>query len=571
MIKFYHKLLLLLTTLIVVSFLILGFFVHNSIYTNTMDDQQMRARQSAQLLLAAYREKNEIHAEQLAKQMHVNALLIEDDQVKRSHSQTYPSLDKEKSILLEKLERQSTIYEWNKKSGIYTYGQKENNQILLIRGHSDIVTELQMTFWKYLIFIGMLTLGFIYFIVRYIHRTYIKPINEVSYAASLLSEGNYHIRIPESNVKETKELYHAINVLARRLEKLNHAQKMQRNRLLTTLENIPSAILMIDKKGEVVVANKTYIDMFHNGENVEQRHYEDVLDSNLKKLIVEGFKVEKGIYQQIELHLNDIHQKFFDAACVPILTRKKKRLQGMVIVLHDITALKKLENLRKDFVANVSHELRTPITSIKGFAETLIDGAKNDSDSLEMFLDIILKESNRIQSLVEDLLNLSKIEQNPTLEKHRIDLSQVARDGLSMIQPIADAKQITLVDKIAPHIYAMADEDKLTQVIVNLMTNAVNYSPKNKRVTLRVYNETQQHVIEVIDEGIGIHQNEKYRIFERFYRVDKARSRDSGGTGLGLSITKHIVEAYQGKIEVESEEGNGSMFRVVLPNQVKGK
>lgn len=565
MIKFYHKLLLILTTIIVVSFLILGFFVHNSIHSTAVTHQQKETEQEAKQLLSAYQKQDTKSLKALAQQFETNVLIIDHGKEVAIQTQQLPSVKSHQAELLDELQRASSVYQLDNKSSVYRYAYQQGDTVILMSGHFVMVNDMQLQFWKYLIVTGMITLGFIFFTVRYINRTYIQPINEVSYAAALLSDGHYNIRVPESSVKETKELYVSINVLARRLEKLNHAQKMQRNRLLTTLENIPSAILMIDKQGEVVVANKTYIDMFHNGKNVEHQNYETVLHPKLKELIVEGFKIEKGIYQQIEIHVNDIHQKFFDVACVPILTRKKKRLQGMVIVLHDITALKKLENLRRDFVANVSHELRTPITSIKGFAETLIDGAKDDPASLDMFLDIILKESNRIQSLVEDLLDLSKIEQNATLEKHRIDLSDVARNALSSIQPLADLKEIMLVDDVAPNIFAMADKDKITQVIVNLLTNAVNYSPEAKTVTLRVYSEVHQQIIEVIDEGIGIHPDEKYRIFERFYRVDKARSRDSGGTGLGLSITKHIVEAYQGKIEVTSQEGKGSTFRVILP------
>lgn len=569
MIKFYHKLLLILTTIIVVSFLVLGFFVHNSIYTTAVTHQKKETNQEAKQLIAAYQTGDNAQVKTLAQQFETDVLIIDEDREHAIDVQDQPSLKAHKAQLLNDLKNHTSVYHLDNKKSVYTYGYQQDDVTILMSGHFVMVYDLQLQFWKYLILISMITLGFVYFTVRYINRTYIQPINEASYAAALLSKGHYNVRIPESSVKETKDLYTSINVLARRLEKLNHAQKMQRNRLLTTLENIPSAILMIDKQGEVVVANKTYSDMFHNGENVELQNYEAVLHPTLKALIVEGFKVEKGIYKQIEIHVNDIHQKFFDAACVPILTRKKKRLQGMVIVLHDITALKKLENLRRDFVANVSHELRTPITSIKGFAETLIDGAKDDTASLDMFLDIILKESNRIQSLVEDLLDLSKIEQNAALEKHRIDLSHVARNALSSIQPIAQLKDITLVDDVASDVYAMADEDKITQVIVNLMTNAVNYSAESKTVTLRVYTEANHQVIEVIDEGIGIPPDEKYHIFERFYRVDKARSRDSGGTGLGLSITKHIVEAYQGKIEVQSEEGKGSTFKVTLPGQIK--
>ncbi|MCS4485672.1 two-component system histidine kinase PnpS [Staphylococcus americanisciuri] len=569
MIKFYHKLLLILTTIIVVSFLVLGFFVHHSIYITAVTHQQVESNQEAEALLSAYHAGDNAKLEALSKQFQTSVLIYENGNESLVNPDQQPLLLKHKTQLLNALSQQQSTYQLDNKTNIYMYGFKQGKTCILMSGQFAMVNELQLQFWKYLILIAMITLGLIFFTVRYINRTYIQPINEVSYATALLSDGHYNIRVPESSVKETKELYVSINVLARRLEKLNHAQKMQRNRLLTTLENIPSAILMVDKQGEIVVANKTYSDIFHNGDNVEHQQYESVLHPTLKQLIVEGYKVEKGIYQQIEIHVNDIHQKFFDAACVPILTSKKKRLQGMVIVLHDITALKKLENLRRDFVANVSHELRTPITSIKGFAETLIDGAKDDPASLDMFLEIILKESNRIQSLVEDLLDLSKIEQNATLEKHRIDLTNVARNALSSIKPIADLKSIVLEDCISDNIYTMADEDKMTQVMVNLLTNAVNYSPEYKRVTLRVYSEPHQQVIEVIDQGIGIHPNEKYRIFERFYRVDKARSRDSGGTGLGLSITKHIVEAYQGKIDVVSEEGKGSIFRVILPEQDK--
>lgn len=202
---------------------------------------------------------------------------------------------------------------------------------------------------------------------------------------------------------------------------------------------------------------------------------------------------------------------------------------------------------------------------MKGFTETLLDGAKNDEASLDMFLNIMLKESNRIQSLVNDLLDLSKIEQNTALDKHPINLSQVANNALDLIQPLASEKNIDLIDEIDEHITALADETKMSQVIVNLLSNAVNYSPPDKTITLRVYQNDKHKVIEVIDEGIGIAEEETVRIFERFYRVDKARSRESGGTGLGLSITKHIVEGYQGKIEVESEIGKGSTFRVQLP------
>ncbi|HHU6749490.1 TPA: two-component system histidine kinase PnpS [Staphylococcus pseudintermedius] len=565
MIKFYHKLLIILTTITVVSFLILGFIVHNSIYTETVEYEKKSLLKDAEQILTFYKAGNNQHIQELANHYHSNIKIIESDQTTEFKGERKLSIAERQDSLLRQLNTRNSIYQLDGKQGYYWFGHQQGEIIILITGHFDMVYELQLQFWKYLILVGMIILALIYFTVRYINRTYIQPINEVSYAASLLTEGNFRVRLPESSVKELRELYVTINVLARRLEQLNSEQKIQRNRLVTTLENITSAILMIDKNGKIVIANKTFYEIFNESTNVENQDYAQYLHPTIKQLVVEGFRTEKAMYKQVEISINHIHQKFFDTSCVPILSRTKKSLQGMVIVLHDITQLKKLENLRSEFVANVSHELKTPITSMKGFTETLIDGAKNDEASLDMFLNIILKESNRIQSLVEDLLDLSKIEQNTTLEKHLINLSDVAKSSFSVIQPLANEKSIQLIDQIEPNVTAMADENKISQVIVNLMSNAVNYSPENRTVTLAVYRENQHRVIEVIDQGIGIGEKEKYRIFERFYRVDKARSRDSGGTGLGLSITKHIIEAYQGNIEVASELGKGSRFKVVLP------
>ncbi|MBI5974219.1 two-component system histidine kinase PnpS [Staphylococcus canis] len=565
MIKFYHKLLLILTTITVVSFLILGFIVHNAIYSISVEDQKNELTKQSKQILTLHREKNDSRIQLLADIYKANMMIIEaDKKVKFNSSKDY-AIEKRQNEIINQLSTQSNAYILNGKEGEYLFGYTEKGITILISGKYTMVYNLQLEFWKYLILIGMFIIALIYFSVRYINRTYIQPINEVSYAASLLTEGNYKVRVPESSVKETRDLYVTVNVLARRLDALNKAQKIQRNRLVTTLENIPSAILMISKDGKIVIANQTYYEMFNQEKIVENQNYQQFLDNTIKKLVVEGFKTEKPVYEQIEIYINNIHQKFFDASCVPILSRTRKKLEGMVVVLHDITKLKKLENLRRDFVANVSHELKTPITSMKGFTETLIDGAKNDPESLDMFLEIILKESNRIQSLVEDLLDLSKIEQTSTLEKHKINLSEVAKSSFSVIQPIADQKSIELQEEIESDVMAMADENKISQVIVNLLSNAINYSPREKSVKLKVFKENNYRVIEVKDEGIGMSEEDKYRIFERFYRVDKARSRDSGGTGLGLSITKHIVEGYGGHIEVESQLNQGSTFRVILP------
>ena len=444
----------------------------------------------------------------------------------------------------------------------YTFKTTVNDKTIYISGMNTEILELQKSMWKYLSLIGIIVLLAIYLAVRSINRTYIRPINEVTYATSLIADGYYHVRVPESNVKETKALFVTTNDLARRLPKLNNKQKMQSNRLKTTLENIPSSVLMIDKHGEIVVANHAYYELFRPNGKVENKNYTSYLDPKIQQLILESFKTEKPLYGQIDILLNNVHHKYFDLSCVPILSKSKKKLQGMVVVMHDITNLKKLENLRREFVANVSHELKTPITSIKGFAETLIEGAKNDEESLDMFLNIILKESNRIESLVMDLLDLSHIEQQTEIETAFMNLSELAYTTIDNLQNQARYKDIKIVSEIEKDVIIEAHENKIAQVITNLLSNAINYSLENNEVIVRVYREGHEVNLEIQDFGIGIDKSDQKHIFERFYRVDKARSRDSGGTGLGLSITKHIVEAHHGTINVESNIGEGSLFKV---------
>ena len=201
---------------------------------------------------------------------------------------------------------------------------------------------------------------------------------------------------------------------------------------------------------------------------------------------------------------------------------------------------------------------------MKGFAETLIDGAKIDEQSLDMFLNIILKESNRIESLVTDLLDLSHIEQQKELEINYMNLSELAINIIDNLQTQAYNKRIKIQSEIEKDVIIEANENKIAQVITNLLSNAINYSSEDNKVIVRVYRNDNKVYLEIQDYGIGISETDQKRIFERFYRVDKARSRDSGGTGLGLSITKHIVEAHNGRIDVKSAPGKGSIFKVLF-------
>jgi two-component system phosphate regulon sensor histidine kinase PhoR len=240
--------------------------------------------------------------------------------------------------------------------------------------------------------------------------------------------------------------------------------------------------------------------------------------------------------------------------------------KGVLLVFHDITDIKKLENMRKDFVANVSHELKTPVTSIKGFSETLLDGAMNDQKALKEFLNIILKESDRLQSLINDLLELSKIEkQDFKLNISQFDILLTLKDVITLLTNKAAEKNITFqLNCTKAEVVLEADMHRIKQVFINLIGNAISYTPKDGHVIINVQEIDNTVRLSIKDTGIGIEKHEIPRIFERFYRIDRARSRESGGTGLGLAIVKHIIEAHRGKIKVTSELGKGSEFIIEL-------
>ena len=560
MLKFHQRLLFLLCTIVIISFLALGAIITHAIYNTVSSAQEGDLEHQADHLVKLYKNDKENEMTDIAKSEKLTVKIEESNDVLFSTNQgTQINEDIKNEANPSRL-----IYDKENDDRRYTFKTTIDDKDVYLSGINNEILELQIQMWKYIALIGLFVIIIIFLVVRSINRTYIRPINEVTYATNLLAEGYYHVRVPESNVKETKELFVTTNELARRLQRLNHKQKLQSNRLKTTVENIPSSILMIDKYGEIVVANKSFYNVFTPEEAVEHKSYVDFVDLTLQKLIVEAFKVEKPIYDQIELTIDQVHQKYFDTSCVPILSKTKKNLYGMVIVLHDITNLKKLENLRREFVANVSHELKTPITSIKGFAETLLDGAKNDEQTLNEFLKIISKESDRIETLVFDLLDLSHVEQQTEIVTEYVSLSEIAESTIKNMQNIAEEKQITIVNEIKPDIVIDANKDKVSQVALNLLSNAVSYSKASSEVIVRVYKDANKRIMEVQDFGIGISAEDQQHIFERFYRVDKARSRDSGGTGLGLSITKHIMEAHNGRINVFSRPNEGSTFRVTF-------
>ncbi|RAK21270.1 two-component system phosphate regulon sensor histidine kinase PhoR [Anoxybacillus vitaminiphilus] len=396
-----------------------------------------------------------------------------------------------------------------------------------------------------------------------ITNEYTKPIEAATKVAMELARGNYKARVYEDRHDETGMLSQSINILARNLQDMTRTQEMQKDRLRTLIENMGSGLILIDSRGYINLVNRAYKEIFHIDpvDYLYRLYYEAFEHKEIIQLVEEIFMTEVKVRKQMLLPI-DIDRKHFEVYGAPIIGTNHE-WKGIVLVFHDITELKKLEQMRKDFVANVSHELKTPITSIKGFTETLLDGAMKDEATLEYFLSIILKESERLQTLIQDLLDLSKIEQQGfKLNIETVNLTQILEEIIIMLQGKAEDKEIKLELLADQDIYIQGDVNRLKQVFINLINNAIAYTPKGGLVQAVIENKKDKALVHIKDTGIGIEEAEIPRIFERFYRVDKARSRNSGGTGLGLAIVKHLVEAHHGYITVKSKVGKGTTFTV---------
>ncbi|MGR6857984.1 two-component system histidine kinase PnpS [Bacillus halotolerans] len=419
---------------------------------------------------------------------------------------------------------------------------------------------------------GMLTASlctaFIIIVFFYSNMTsrYKRSIEAATNMATELSKGNYDARTYGGYIRRSDKLGRAMNSLAVDLMEMTRTQEMQRDRLLTVIENIGSGLIMIDGRGFINLVNRSYAKQFHvNPNQMLRRLYHDAFEhEEVIQLVEEIFMTETKKCKLLRLPIK-IERRYFEVDGVPIMGPDDE-WKGIVLVFHDMTETKKLEQMRKDFVANVSHELKTPITSIKGFTETLLDGAMEDKEALSEFLSIILKESKRLQSLVQDLLDLSKIEQqNFTLSIETFDAAKMLADIETLLKHKATERGISLQLNVPKDpLYVAGDPHRLKQVFLNLVNNALTYTPEKGSVAINVKPGETEIQIEVSDTGIGIQKEEIPRIFERFYRVDKDRSRNSGGTGLGLAIVKHLIEAHEGKIDVTSEPGRGTMFTVTL-------
>lgn len=429
---------------------------------------------------------------------------------------------------------------------------------LLSEQNLTILIVVSLIFLLLFLFTLLLTLKF----YSVLHET----LNNAIIVVDSFLKGDYKARMLPSPYRKTNELSFSINELAISMKKEKEKLNLLNDRLSALVENIGSSILVIEKDGKINFVNKYFTKTFllRHYQVMDKFYYDAIKDKEVNEIIEEVFLKEQNVQRQVALTIG-INTKHFQIYGVPVIGRNGL-WEGIVLVFHDITELIKLEQMRKDFVANVSHELRTPITSIKGFSETLLDGAKNEPEILDNFLTIIHKESERLQVLVHDLLELSRIETNKLeLNYSKVTVKELMEECLLLMEPKITAKNIkTKIIEKTPCIVE-ADYNRLKQIIVNLLTNAINYCKDNGDITISIEKNKETLSFSIEDNGIGMKKEELPRIFERFYRIDRDRNRDSGGTGLGLSIVKHLVEAHHGTICVTSDLNVGTTFTVTLP------
>ncbi|TMN22714.1 two-component system histidine kinase PnpS [Lentibacillus cibarius] len=442
--------------------------------------------------------------------------------------------------------------------------------ILVLLGIGAIVMPLTSPAGK--VIVGLTLLGsliiFLILIVNLFDK-YIKPVRSATRVADELVKGNYRVRTYVSPYGEAGKLSNSVNELARNLQEMTIQEKMQESQLKTVVDNMDSGLMLIDERGYVHLVNQKFSSIFSiDPQDVIGYLYYNIIDEqSIHKAVQEAFLYEKEITDSFTSSM-ELGSKFVEIVGAPILN-EANRLKGTVLVFHDITEFKQLEQMRKDFVANVSHELKTPVTSIRGFAETLLEGAMNDPELNKQFLTTIFDESKRLQALVQDLLELSELEKDELqLQTKEIDLAGLFKEIRPFLDQQAAQQQIHFSSSISENLVMTGDTDRMKQVLLNLITNAMIYTPARGKVDLTMDGTDDMIKIKVSDTGIGIPEEERSRIFERFYRVDKARSRNTGGTGLGLAIVKHIVEAHNGKIELDSKLGQGTTFKLTFPKYI---
>jgi len=400
----------------------------------------------------------------------------------------------------------------------------------------------------------------------YLSRRVSDPLERMRQVAMYFSKGEFDKRLPSGDALEINELASAMNQMAGELDDKIKAVVNQRNELDAVLSSMVEGVLTFDTDERLIDVNSAGSKILGiDRDKARGRYVQEIIrHTELQRLVHTILQNQEQYEDEIEIEGDGTRVLQMHGN---ILRNDKGQSLGVLVVLNDITRLRHLERVRRDFVSNVSHELRTPITSIKGFVETLREGAINNPAQAQRFLDIVAKHSDRLNSIIEDLLALSRIQEAETFETELepSNLRSIFQTSIQACEVKARAKKISIDMDCDSELKAMVKAPLLELAMINLLDNAIKYSGQGTGVHIACAVNGQEIEIAVSDEGPGIDRKHLSRLFERFYRVDRSRSREVGGTGLGLSIVKHIVQAHRGRVDVESTVGKGSTFKIFLP------
>jgi two-component system phosphate regulon sensor histidine kinase PhoR len=401
----------------------------------------------------------------------------------------------------------------------------------------------------------------------WLSRALTEPLVKIQSVARRFAEGDFSGRVAAGDSKELGQLSDALNLMAVRLEEQIGTITHQRDEENAVLSSMLEGVIAVDPDERIINMNRAAADLMGvDVDDVRDRSIpETIRNVDLQNFVKRVLRSPHPVETDIVIHERDMR---FLQAHGTMMRDAGQHVVGALVVLNDVTRLRRLETVRRDFVANVSHELKTPITTIKGFVETLLDGATEDKENGRRFLEIIGKNVDRLTAIIEDLLSLSRIEQDNELGGVELSEGSVQVALTSAVDDCAATaagKGIALELSCPEDLKTALNTALLQQAVVNLIDNAVKYSDTGSTVRVRAVRQNGGMAIAVEDQGPGIAEEHLPRLFERFYRVDKARSRELGGTGLGLAIVKHIVQAHRGKVEVQSALGEGSTFTIHLP------
>ncbi|MDO8804291.1 MAG: ATP-binding protein, partial [Elusimicrobiota bacterium] len=409
-----------------------------------------------------------------------------------------------------------------------------------------------------------LALLFSFFLSLAVSAGFSRPFEKIVYGSKKFAAGDFSYRIQKDFHGEMGKLAETLNSMAAAVEENLRRVEMQAQQLSAAFANMAEGVLVTGSDARITALNPAMERLFSvkAAGAVSKPLLEIIPNAGLSGLCARAISGGKPLAEEMEFSIPV--RGIFSVNASPMFTGGE--VSGCLMVVHDITEVRRLEGKRRDFVANVSHELKTPLTAIRGYVETLLEGAIDDKLHALEFLEVILAQSKRLDNIVSDLLKLSSLESCAVeVIKEEVGLKELADSLIAGLASVFKSKKAVVTNTIPAGLSVKADPEKLGQVFVNLLDNAVKFSPENAKVEVSAVELPGSVKVTVKDSGIGIPGEHLPRVFERFYRADKARSREMGGTGLGLSIVKHVIDLHGGSVGVESAEGQGSGFWFTLP------